>query len=254
MAGRRAARPREPGRIAVRPRGAPRRLHRAGAGPAQPLPARAARRATSSSPAGSAITPILPMIEAAEARGADWQPALRRPGAGSMAFLDELERYGDRVTVWPQDEQGHARPRLGPVASRARTRSSTAAGPKGCSSAVEEACAGWPEGSLHIERFSAKELEELRPTRSNIRGRVPALGRDRDRGRRPDDLRGRRGGRRRRARIVHGGRLRHVRMRRDRRRAPTIATRSCPRPRRERGDMIMICVSRSRSERLVLDI
>ena len=46
---------------------------------------------------GIGITPILPMVAAAEAAGADWRAALRRPPARSMAFLDELAAYGDRV-------------------------------------------------------------------------------------------------------------------------------------------------------------
>ena len=36
-------------------------------------------------------------------------------------------------------------------------------GPEGLLSAVEDACKSWPEGSLHIERFSAKELEAPSP-------------------------------------------------------------------------------------------
>jgi len=36
-------------------------------------------------------------------------------------------------------------------------------GPEGLLSAVEDACKTWPQGSLHIERFSAKALEEPSP-------------------------------------------------------------------------------------------
>ena len=51
----------------------------------------------------------------------------------SMAFVDELERYGDRVTMAPQDETGLLD--LADSARRppSRTRSSTAAAPRGCS-------------------------------------------------------------------------------------------------------------------------
>jgi cytochrome P450/ferredoxin-NADP reductase len=55
---------------------------------------------------GIGITPILPMIRAAEAAGADWRLVYGGRRRDSMAFLDELARYGDRVEVRPQDETG----------------------------------------------------------------------------------------------------------------------------------------------------
>src|SRR5919112_1727829 len=53
---------------------------------------------------GIGITPILPMIAAAEAAGAEWQLAYGGRTRSSMAFLDELAAHGDRVSVCPQDE------------------------------------------------------------------------------------------------------------------------------------------------------
>ena len=55
---------------------------------------------------GIGITPILPMIAAAQAAAADWQLLYGGRCRASMAFLGELARYGDRVTVAPQDETG----------------------------------------------------------------------------------------------------------------------------------------------------
>src|SRR4051794_9946228 len=55
---------------------------------------------------GIGITPLLPMIEQAEAIGAEWRLLYGGRTRGSMAFLDELARYGDRVIVRPQDEYG----------------------------------------------------------------------------------------------------------------------------------------------------
>ena len=60
---------------------------------------------------GIGITPILAMIRSAEAAGADWQLVYGGRQRASMAFLDELAAYGDRVTVWPQDETRVPRPR-----------------------------------------------------------------------------------------------------------------------------------------------
>ena len=104
---------------------------------------------------GIGITPILTMIEAARARNADWQLLYGGRQRASMAFLDELEGHGDRVTVWPQDEQGLLD--LNSVLGTPRDDTLVyCCGPEGLLGAVEAACAPWPESSLHIERFSAK--------------------------------------------------------------------------------------------------
>lgn len=111
---------------------------------------------------GIGVTPILTMIEAAEARGADWQLLYGGRERASMGFLDELARYGDRVVVYPQDERG-----ILDLASVLGTpRSDTlvyCCGPEGLLGAVEDNCGHWPEGSLHIERFSAKPVGEPSP-------------------------------------------------------------------------------------------
>ena len=115
---------------------------------------------------GIGITPILTMIEAAEARGADWQLLYGGRERASMAFVDELERYGDRVTVCAAGRAGACSTST-PCCREPREDTLVyCCGPEGLLSAVEEACRRWPEGSLHIERFSAKEVEEPRPTRS----------------------------------------------------------------------------------------
>jgi ferredoxin-NADP reductase len=104
---------------------------------------------------GIGITPILTMIEAAEARGADWHLLYGGRERASMGFLAELERYGDRVTVCPQDEQGMLD--LASVLGTVRPNTLVyCCGPEALLTAVEEGCRHWPEGSLHIERFSAK--------------------------------------------------------------------------------------------------
>src|SRR5690349_7084423 len=55
---------------------------------------------------GIGITPLLPMVRQADALGADWTLVYGGRRRASMAFLDELEPYGERVHVVPQDEQG----------------------------------------------------------------------------------------------------------------------------------------------------
>ncbi|WP_433508201.1 PDR/VanB family oxidoreductase [Pseudonocardia halophobica] len=105
---------------------------------------------------GIGITPILPMIAAAEAAGADWRLVYGGRTRASMAFRDRLEeRHPDRVDVRPQDETGL----LDLAALLGEPVEGTAVyccGPEPLLSAVEERCAAWPAGTLHLERFAPK--------------------------------------------------------------------------------------------------
>src|SRR5215207_5738012 len=105
---------------------------------------------------GIGITPISAMIEALQSSGSDWTLLYGGRTKASMAFADELaQRYPDRVTVWPQDERG-----LLDLESLLKDPEDNAlvysCGPEGLLSAVEQHCASWPAGALHIERFAAK--------------------------------------------------------------------------------------------------
>ena len=106
---------------------------------------------------GIGITPLLPMIAAASSAGADWHLLYGGRQRASMAFLGELGRYGDRVTVAPQDETG-----LLDLDSRLGVpRPDTlvyCCGPEPLLAAVEERCRAWPPRSLRVERFSARPL------------------------------------------------------------------------------------------------
>lgn len=115
---------------------------------------------------GIGVTPIVPMIEAAHATGADWQLFYGGRKRSSMAFVDELERHGERVTICPQDQQGAPdfKTSLDSALSAARENTLVyCCGPEGLLSVVEQACGHWPDDSLHVERFSAKALEESSP-------------------------------------------------------------------------------------------
>jgi len=106
---------------------------------------------------GIGITPILPMIAAASAAGADWQLLYGGRYRASMAFLPELSSHRDRVTVVPQDEMGL----LDLEAWLGVPRPDTliyCCGPEPLLAAVEERCRAWPPRSLHVERFSARPL------------------------------------------------------------------------------------------------
>jgi ferredoxin len=74
-----------------------------------------------------------------------------------MAFLDELADYGDRVLVRPEDEHGllDLAGFLGEPRGGVRVY---ACGPAPLLAATERACAGWPPHTLRTERFVADEL------------------------------------------------------------------------------------------------
>ena len=72
-----------------------------------------------------------------------------------MAFVEDLSAYGERVTIWPQDEQGLL-DLQGILGSAREDTLVYCCGPEALLGAVEGACASWPTGTLHLERFAAK--------------------------------------------------------------------------------------------------
>jgi ferredoxin-NADP reductase len=104
---------------------------------------------------GIGITPILPMLAAAEAAGAEWTLLYGGRTRGSMAFTEELGRYGDRVTLAPQDETGLLD--LAPVLDGVPAGTLVyACGPGALLDAVEGRCPAMPP---HVERFRPKLQE-----------------------------------------------------------------------------------------------
>jgi ferredoxin-NADP reductase len=105
---------------------------------------------------GIGITPIIPMIAEVDALGADWCLAYGGRSRSSMAFADSLvEWYGERVMLRPQDETGL----LNLDRMLGRPRADTAVyccGPEPLLAGVEQRCRAWPPGSLHVERFAAR--------------------------------------------------------------------------------------------------
>ncbi|MER5216485.1 PDR/VanB family oxidoreductase [Streptomyces sp. NPDC002838] len=104
---------------------------------------------------GIGITPILPMLAAAEAAGAQWTLLYGGRTRDSMAFTEELGAYGDRVTIAPQDETGLLD--LGSVLDDLPEGTLVyCCGPGPLLDAVEKRC---PGGRLRVERFQPKERE-----------------------------------------------------------------------------------------------
>ncbi|KOV92602.1 ferredoxin [Streptomyces sp. NRRL B-1140] len=104
---------------------------------------------------GIGITPILPMLAAAETAGADWTLLYGGRTRDSMAFTEELGRYGDRVTIAPEDESGLLD--LPSVLDDLPEGTLVyCCGPGPLLDAVEARC---PSGVLRVERFRPKEQE-----------------------------------------------------------------------------------------------
>jgi ferredoxin-NADP reductase len=103
---------------------------------------------------GIGITPILPMLAAATAAGAEWGLHYGGRTLSSMAFRAHLaDRYGARVVLHPQDEKGLLD--LDAIVGTPQTEALVyCCGPEPLLQAVEARCASWPHGALHLERFA----------------------------------------------------------------------------------------------------
>lgn len=106
---------------------------------------------------GIGITPLLPMITAAERAGAEWELHYGARSRRSMAFLEALEdATSNRVTLHPQDEVGLID--LDRILGEPRPDTAVyCCGPEPLLAAVEQRCGAWPEGALHVERFAPQD-------------------------------------------------------------------------------------------------
>jgi len=131
---------------------------------------------------GIGITPMLPMIAEADAAGAEWTLVYGGRSEESMAFVDELRGYGDRVTLLPGNDVALMSATLDERIGTPQPGTLVyTCGPEGLLAAVEQRCASWPAGSLHLERFAAKATEgaidtefEVELARTGITITVPA--------------------------------------------------------------------------------
>jgi ferredoxin-NADP reductase len=110
---------------------------------------------------GIGITPLLPMVAAANQTGKPWQLTYGGRTRSSMAFLDELGEYGDRVHVVPQDEFGLLDlPALVRGEDVDEDTLIYCCGPEALLHAVEAVHHEHQLGSLRVERFSPREFAE----------------------------------------------------------------------------------------------
>lgn len=129
---------------------------------------------------GIGITPILTMIEAVDKAGAEWQLIYGGRAEATMAYRDRLEKHADKVIYWPEDQFG-----LIDLDRFLGTPHDDTliycCGPEPLLNAVEARCQKWKPNSLHLERFVPLEVDTTGDTsfqvelrQSNMTLEVPA--------------------------------------------------------------------------------
>lgn len=105
---------------------------------------------------GIGVTPLMPMLAAAQGLGATWRFMYGGRSRSSMAFVDRLTEFG--VVAWPQDEQGLL-PIADLIAECAPDTAVYCCGPEPLISAVEQACAAAGRPAPYVERFAPKVID-----------------------------------------------------------------------------------------------
>ena len=110
---------------------------------------------------GIGITPLLAMIERAEAEGARWRLLYLGKKRSTMAFLDRLSDYGDNVSIHPAEENGRVdlRGALGVLPDGTAIH---ACGPRRLLDAMAVICEERPNVCLRVEHFATDIPDDLR--------------------------------------------------------------------------------------------
>jgi len=125
---------------------------------------------------GIGITPILAMAHALQAAGRSFELHYCGRSAARLAFLDELQSFGDRVQVHLDDGPEAQRLHIDQVlAAPAADRHLYVCGPNGFMDFVTHAAQrlGWADDTVHLERFGAEVNTDGAPftvvaARSNV--------------------------------------------------------------------------------------
>jgi ferredoxin-NADP reductase len=129
---------------------------------------------------GIGVTPMLPMIQAAQQRGTDWRAIYAGRSREYMPFLDELVSVApDRVTVWADDEHGRFATVDDLLIGAGPATAVYVCGPSVMLDAVRVARHEHADAPLHYERFSPPPVVdgvpfELELARSRRLLNVPA--------------------------------------------------------------------------------
>lgn len=106
---------------------------------------------------GIGVTPLLPMVQAAETAGAQWRMLRLVRSARASAFAEELRLHGERIVHHVDDVDGpidlpQTLDHLGGTGAEIY-----ACGPAGLLDAVEAYAASRSGSSVHLERFASTE-------------------------------------------------------------------------------------------------
>ncbi len=121
---------------------------------------------------GIGVTPLVAMVAEAEHRGVDWSMLYCGRTRPAMAMADELaSRWPSRVEIHPDDERGL--PDLAALLAHPLPGTAVyACGPAPFLDATTAAMADWPSGSLHMERFTPVESASARETAFEVELRI----------------------------------------------------------------------------------
>ena len=104
---------------------------------------------------GIGVTPILPMMRAAAARGIDWHAVYAGRSREYMPLLDEVMSVApERVTVWADDERGHFATADDLLVGAGASTAVYVCGPTAMLESVRTARDKHANAPLHYERFS----------------------------------------------------------------------------------------------------
>ncbi|OBJ61225.1 PDR/VanB family oxidoreductase [Mycobacterium sp. 1423905.2] len=113
---------------------------------------------------GIGVTPILPMIRVAAQRGMNWRAIYAGRSREYMPLLDEVVSVApERVTVWADDERGGFASVDDLLAGAEATTAVYVCGPSAMLDAVRVARGEYADAPLHYERFSPPPVVDGRP-------------------------------------------------------------------------------------------
>jgi tetrachlorobenzoquinone reductase len=114
---------------------------------------------------GIGITPIFCMAQELEARSRPWALHYSCRSRADMAFLDDLQKFGDKVHLHFDDEAGGKLLDITAALSAAPQNAQLyCCGPKPMLAAFEAAATGRPHGRVHVEYFTPKDDAAATPT------------------------------------------------------------------------------------------
>ncbi|MGE0280274.1 MAG: 2Fe-2S iron-sulfur cluster-binding protein [Rhizobiaceae bacterium] len=107
---------------------------------------------------GIGITPLLPMIRQTRAEGRDWRLLYLGKTRERMAFIEAVECGAATIACSAVGGRMDIFDWIGQVDTGTRIY---ACGPQAMLDALEERSAAWPKGALRIERFQARSFVDL---------------------------------------------------------------------------------------------